>query len=158
MRCPQCAKALSELSRRCPYCMADLDLLVDYVSDLQVGLDRAEQFTKNGELGLAVWSYLEVLEIDPNNPTAREQVGQVATAVRQFDRVAPGRRWHQGPATGWFGEAFPGKVLLLVGIALVGLFTAFAIGYGLGHKAGPEDTTRTPELEKPAKPKNTLGG
>ena len=42
-----------------------------------------------GELGDAVWKYLEVLEVDPDNAVARRQVGRVATAVRQFDEKAP---------------------------------------------------------------------
>ena len=91
--CPQCTKPLREFTRRCPTCQADLDLLVDYVSHLQGGLDRAEGLTKAGELGQAIWAYLEVLEVDPDNPQARKQIGQVVTAVRQFDNVMPGRRW-----------------------------------------------------------------
>src|ERR1700741_233249 len=91
--CPQCNKNLVELTRRCSSCQADLDLLVDYVSHLQGGLERADNLTRAGELAQAVWAYLEVLEVDPDNPTARRQVGQVATAVRQFDQTAPGRRW-----------------------------------------------------------------
>src|SRR5437016_3993447 len=92
-QCPQCQKPLRELVRRCPSCQADLDLLVDYVSHLQGGLERAEHLTRAGELGQAVWAYLEVLEVDPDNATARRQVTQVATAVRQFDYAVPGRRW-----------------------------------------------------------------
>lgn len=91
--CPQCTKPMRELARRCPSCQADLDLLVDYVSHLQGGLERAENLTRAGELGQAFWAYLEVLEVDPDNPTARRQVGQVVTAVRQFDAVVPARRW-----------------------------------------------------------------
>jgi hypothetical protein len=68
-------------------------LLVNYVENLQDGLVRADALTKQGELGEAVWAYLEVLEVDPDNATARRQVGQVVTAVRQFDRAAPGRKW-----------------------------------------------------------------
>src|SRR5438552_2920598 len=94
--CPMCTKPLAELTRRCPTCMADLDLLVDYVTHLHTGLERAEQLTRAGELGQAMWAYLEVLETDPDNAAARRQVGQVATAVRQFDRTAPGRRWALG--------------------------------------------------------------
>jgi hypothetical protein len=63
------------------------------VENLQEGLVRADALTKQGELGEAVWAYLEVLEVDPDNATARRQVGQVVTAVRQFDKAAPGRRW-----------------------------------------------------------------
>src|SRR5205085_5386333 len=92
-KCPQCSKPLRELVRRCPSCQADLDLLVDYVSHLQGGLQRAENLTRSGELGQAFWAYLEVLEVDPDNAAAKRQVGQVAAAVRQFDGVAPGRRW-----------------------------------------------------------------
>src|SRR6516225_5191593 len=93
LQCPQCTKPLRELARRCPTCQADLELLVDYVGHLQGGLERAENLTRAGELGEAVWAYLAVLEVDPDNAPARRQVGQVATAVRQFDRAAPGRRW-----------------------------------------------------------------
>src|SRR6202011_318481 len=92
-QCPQCNKPLRELVRRCPSCQADLDLLVDYVSHLRGGLERAEALTKAGELGQAVWAYLEILEVDPDNAAAKRQVSQVATAVRQFDRSAPGRLW-----------------------------------------------------------------
>src|SRR5262249_36230041 len=88
--CPQCNKPLRELVRRCPSCQADLDLLVDYVSHLQGGLERAENLTRAGELGQAVWAYLEVLEVDPDNAPAKRQVGQVAAAVRQFDSLSPG--------------------------------------------------------------------
>jgi hypothetical protein len=94
--CPQCTKPLREMSRRCPSCQADLDLLVDYVSHLQGGLQRAENLVKAGELGQAIWAYLEVLEVDPDNPQARKQISQVVTAVRQFDTVIPGRRWANG--------------------------------------------------------------
>src|SRR5471030_3064494 len=87
--CPQCTKPLREFTRRCQSCQADLDLLVDYVSHLQGGLQRAENLTKAGELGQAIWAYLEVLEVDPDNPQARKQIGMVVTAVRQFDTIIP---------------------------------------------------------------------
>ena len=90
--CPQCTKPLREFSRRCPSCQADLDLLVDYVSQLQGGLERAENLTHSGELGKAFWAYLEVLETDPDNAAARRQVGQVVTAI------APIRPRRTGPA------------------------------------------------------------
>ena len=90
---PSCRKPLPALTRMCSFCQADLGLLVDYVDQLQGALDRAAGRTRAGELGEAVWAYLEVLETDPDNPTARRQVGQVVAAVRQFDRVTEGRRW-----------------------------------------------------------------
>jgi hypothetical protein len=129
-KCPQCTKPLREFTRRCPSCQADLDLLVDYVSHLQGGLERAENLVKAGDLGQAVWAYLEVLEVDPDNPTARRQVSQVVTAVRQFDTVMPGRRWSNGlppqlpktPRPWWHWAIFFGAVVLALGI-----------GFGLAH-------------------------
>jgi len=88
-----CKKSLPELERHCPACRTDLSLLVDYTDHLEVGLERAEERVRAGELGEAVWEYLQVLEVDPDHPVARRQVGQVVTAVRQFDQTAPGRVW-----------------------------------------------------------------
>ena len=70
----------------CPRCRADLSLLVEHVEHLQGGLARAEALTQRGELGEAVWAYLEVLEADPNNPTASPGIydvksGSEATAL-----------------------------------------------------------------------------
>src|SRR5437879_6184293 len=93
LTCPMCKKEVAEHALTCPRCRADLSILVDYVSHLQGGLVRAEDLTRQGELGDAVWAYLDVLEVDPDNVQARQQVGKVATAVRQFDRAAIGRRW-----------------------------------------------------------------
>jgi hypothetical protein len=123
-KCPQCTKPLREITRRCPSCQADLDLLVDYVSHLQGGLERAENLVKAGELGQAVWAYLEVLEVDPDNPTARRQVSSVVTAVRQFDTVTAGRRWAVGlppqlpkaPRPWWHWAVFAGTVLVAMGL------------------------------------------
>jgi len=72
-----------------------LSILVSYADHLQQGLKRADALTRQGELGEAVWAYLEVLEVDPDNDAARRQVARVATAVRHFDRVAVSRRWLQ---------------------------------------------------------------
>jgi hypothetical protein len=125
--CPQCTKPLREISRRCPSCQADLDLLVDYVSHLQGGLTRAENLVKAGELGQAIWAYLEVLEVDPDNPQARKQIGMVVTAVRQFDTVVPGRRWANNlpplpkSPLAWWHWAILGAAVL----------AAFAIGIGV---------------------------
>jgi hypothetical protein len=126
--CPQCAKPLRELTRRCPSCQADLDLLVDYVSHLQGGLERADNLTRAGELGKAIWAYLAVLEVDPDNQTARRQISQVVTAVRQFDAVTPSRRWanHLPPlprGSKWWHWA------LLVAV----IVSAFVIGFFVGH-------------------------
>jgi hypothetical protein len=93
LTCPMCKKRVPEMEKSCANCKTDVSLLTNYVGNLQVGLDRAEALAKAGELGEAVWAYLEVLEVDPDNVAAKRQVGQVVTAVRQFDNAAPGRRW-----------------------------------------------------------------
>ncbi len=93
LKCPMCEKAVPEHDKVCGKCGTDVSLLCNYVDDLEEGLRHADSLTRRGELGDAVWKYLEVLEIDPDNATARRHVGRVATAVRQFDEKAPGRRW-----------------------------------------------------------------
>lgn len=93
LTCPMCKKGVREDYRECPTCRTDLGLLVDYLADLDDSLAKADDYTRRGELGQAVWAYLEVLEVDPDHPEAKRQVGQVVTAVRQFDEVMPGRRW-----------------------------------------------------------------
>ena len=153
--CPQCTKPLPELTRRCPSCMADLDLLVEYVNQLERGLERADLATRAGQLDEAVWAYLAVLEVDPDNATARRQVSRVATAVRQFDRTAPGRRWlsqvrgedEDSPANRlarWLRNAFVVVVVLL----------AFALGYGLGgHTDEPTPVNPRKDEHKLKEPK-----
>jgi hypothetical protein len=93
IKCPMCRELLSDEARQCSKCRTDLSLLADYVSHLRQGLAQADTCTRAGELGDAVWAYLAVLEVDPDNTTARRQVGKVVTAVRQFDQSAEGRRW-----------------------------------------------------------------
>src|SRR5262249_48971342 len=93
LTCPMCKKKLRGLEKECLNCRTDVSLLVHYVEDLRDGVAQAEALTRAGELGEAVWAYLAVLEVDPDNAKARRQVGKVATAVRQFDQTAPGRRW-----------------------------------------------------------------
>jgi hypothetical protein len=137
--CPQCTKPLAALTKRCPSCMADLDLLVEYVSQLEEGAKRAEMLTRAGELDLTVWAYLEVLEVDPDHAAARRQVGRVATAVRQFDRTAPGRRW-LSHVRGEDGDDAAGRVARALRIAFIGLLLvlAFLLGYSWGHHAADE--------------------
>ena len=147
-QCPQCNKPLVELTRQCPSCRADLDLLVDYVATLQTGLERAESLTHSGELGKAFWAYLEVLEADPDNLAARRQIEQVVTAVRQFDKSAPGRRWLSGADNErilppWLiASVFAGLLILVVVLA-------FSLGYLLGFYA-PTETNKpdNPPAEK----------
>jgi hypothetical protein len=145
-QCPQCQKPLRELLRRCPSCQADLDLLVDYVSHLRGGLDRAVGLTKAGELGQAVWAYLEILEVDPDNAAAKKQVAQVATAVRQFDLASTGRQW-TGPSRN--GAAATGKRppptwLIYLGVAAL-VLAAFTVGYVLGGAGNYPDTNENPD-------------
>jgi hypothetical protein len=158
--CPQCNKPLVELTRQCPTCRADLDLLVEYVSGLAGSLYRAEQLTRSGELGPAVWAYLEVLEVDPDNPIAKKQVGQVATAVRQFDRTAPGRRWIQGLSPGGDGEA-TALITWLKRTALVAaLVAAFVVGFlcseGMNGIGAQPSGTNADKPAVPDKPGNQL--
>lgn len=151
--CPQCTKPLREIARRCPSCQADLDLLVDYVNHLQGGLQRAENLVKAGELGQAIWAYLEVLEVDPDNPTARKQISQVVTAVRQFDTVIPGRRWANGlppqvppsPRPWWHWAIFAGVIL-----------AAFALGIAFAKI--DLSNIELPSIPEMPKLENRLGG
>jgi len=152
--CPQCTKPLREIARRCPSCQADLDLLVDYVSHLQGGLERAENLVKAGELGQAIWAYLEVLEVDPDNPQARKQIGLVVTAVRQFDTVMPGRRWANGlpphlpnaKRPWWHWLAFSSAVIL-----------AFAAGFAIAKVPFEFSWPEVPNLPIQKKDDGQLG-
>jgi hypothetical protein len=152
-QCPQCSKNLIELTPRCPTCQADLGLLIDYVSHLHGGLERADNLTRAGELGQAVWAYLEVLEVDPDNPAARRQVSQVATAVRQFDMTAPGRRWAQGlppyPPADWL-PAWAKSAAVAVLLVLM-----FGVGYFLG--ANPSVGNPSPRPAPEMKDNSLMG-
>jgi hypothetical protein len=146
--CPMCKKPVRGLVKECPSCRADLGLLLDFVENLDDGLAKAEAQTRSGHLGQAVWAYLEVLEVDPDNPVARQKVGQVVTAVRQFDRAAPRRRWlerlrrmdHFRRWLGSVGEPQPDttlrrwmRVALWTALGLVLLALGFAGGYSVGR-------------------------
>jgi hypothetical protein len=141
LTCPMCKKTVPERSRTCPRCTTDLALLNDFVGSLQDGLTKAEALTREGRLGLAVWAYLEVLEVDPENPTARGQVGQVVTAVRQFDSAAPGRRWTERLRRNarfrqWldtWNSQRQIRVAVAVFIGAVVLAGAFTLGYLYGR-------------------------
>jgi hypothetical protein len=152
--CPQCNKPLAALVPRCPSCRADLDLLVDYVCDLRSGLDRAEKLTRAGELGQAVWAYLSVLEVDPDNAVARRQVADVAMAVRHFGTAtaAPrglGRIWHSaGKAAGWLWVGLIGLLILI----------AFGLGYVLASRSSNGDATPRDVPPKLEKSRDTLTG
>jgi hypothetical protein len=135
--------------------MADLDLLVDYVNHLQTGLEQADKLTREGELGKAVWVYLNVLEVDPDNAIARRQVGEVATAVRQFDATAPGRRWLSGFRLP--GENRAGRWLWAV-VGAILIVAAFLLGYGLASQSsGDQGPSNNPPPRLPAPPDNKLG-
>jgi hypothetical protein len=160
--CPMCKKELAEWSSECPRCRADLSILVDYVSHLQDGLVRADELTRQGELGEAVWAYLEVLEVDPDNARARQQISKVATAVRQFDRAAIGRRWlqrlqRQARFRRWLASWQEGSSslnwpIILAGLAL--LILSLLVGYGLGRLGAVREHATAPSVlvQERAKP------
>ncbi len=130
IKCPMCRDLLADTARQCKKCQTDLTLLADYVSHLRDGIARAESLTKQGELGEAVWMYLSVLEIDPDNATARRQVSKVATAVRQFDQTAPGRRWMRSLQT----ERSSLWSWILLGLLYFGsVMLAYYLGYSAHH-------------------------
>ncbi len=160
-QCPQCNKPLRELVRRCPSCQADLDLLVDFVSHLQGGVERARELTRAGELGQAVWAYLEVLEVDPDNNDAKKQIAQVATAVRQFDVAAPGRAWlKESPDGATAKKPRLGNWRTLVLALLICAAVAFIIGFMLGGlvPVGSDEADPTKEPPKLMKDNHTLSG
>jgi hypothetical protein len=157
-----CKKTVRGTAKECPTCRTDLAILVDYMSDLDSSLEKAEAKTRAGELGEAIWAYLQVLEVDPDNPEAKRQVGQVVTAVRQFDEVTPGRRWvdrlrRQARARRWAEDVrdmTPRGWLALAGAMLVAvavLFIGFAWGYQAAQPLPPAPTSTEKEKDK-AKP------
>ncbi|MCS6852529.1 MAG: tetratricopeptide repeat protein [Gemmataceae bacterium] len=133
---PTCKKALPGLCGECPHCRSDLRLLVEYVTNLEKGLQRADALARAGRLGEAIGAYLEVLEVDPDNPTAREQVGQVIRAVRAFDRALAERRWPQDRPRRWIERLLPvaGRARGRPAIPWVaGLVIGLALGSILGY-------------------------
>jgi len=158
--CPMCNKPLRELTRKCPTCQADLDLLVDYASGLQGGLQRAENLARSGELGQALWAYLEVLEVDPDNPAARKQIGQVVTAVRQFDSQSALRKMAEPSNNGAAGKKplspETQRALIFGGVFVI----VFALGVILGFiLAGGVVSTGGKNIPTPDRVRDkTLGG
>ena len=157
--CPQCNKPLRELVRRCPTCQADLDLLVDYVSHLSGGLERADNLAKAGEFGEAIWAYLEVLETDPDNGPARKQMGRVVTAVRKFDLSTPARRVAIGlpahePRGAWKwlprNEVVLGAAVMFLAGVIVGLVVGFVVPRPSGASAPEPDAALLPATEPKA--------
>src|SRR5882762_3361303 len=51
LTCPMCKKALEPRASPCPRCRADLTLLVDFMSNLDEHLNKADAALKAGELG-----------------------------------------------------------------------------------------------------------
>src|SRR5690242_14009818 len=152
LTCPMCKKSVRLSSRECPTCRTDLSLLVEYVDHLEEGLARAEELTRAGQLGEAVWAYLSVLEVDPDNAEARRQVGQVAAAVRQFDRIAVGRRWldklrrrarFRHWAESW-GRGGQGNLWVVLALGITLAIASLAVGWALG--------ARTALAARPAEP------
>jgi len=152
LTCPMCKKSVRLDSRECPTCRTDLSILVEYVDHLEDGLEKAEKLTRAGQLGKAVWAYLAVLEVDPDNAEAKRQVGQVAAAVRNFDRIAQGRRWldrlnrsarfrHWADSWGRNGQGLF-WVAFVVGITLV--LGALAVGFLLGVNSPPRTVPPQP--------------
>jgi hypothetical protein len=144
LTCPMCKKTLPDRTPRCPRCNTDLSLLTDYVEHLQDGVARADALTRQGQLGEAIWAYLEVLEVDPDNAAARQQVGRVAMAVREFDRAAPSRRWlkkigSQARFRHWLqfrlGLATVSWIFWLLVLAALVFF--FAFGFSIGLRWSP---------------------
>lgn len=146
--CPQCNKPLAEIVKQCPSCRADLSLLVNYVAGLSGTLERADQLTRQGELAQAFWIYLEVLEVDPDNPIAKRHVGQIATAVRQFDRSAPARRWAMTHLVS--DPPSPVKVAAKWAAVGVAILAAFLLGYFVANRSEPEEDSPGP-TKPPAK-------
>ncbi len=145
-QCPQCNREFTELPKECPACKTDLTLLVDHTQQLTLGLGKAEEWTRSGELAKATWAYLAVLEVDPNNPKARKQISRIATAVRQFDTTSPKKRWSLALGTeknrSWIGW-------LLVAVLVLLLPVAFAAGFYFGGQEGGDGGDPPPPIKKP---------
>src|SRR4051812_42754932 len=88
LTCPVCKKPLADPpAPQCPRCQADLSVLADIMKDVRTLLDKASAQARNGQLGAAVRTYLDVLDVDPANAAAHAALGDVLTALRGVGRV-----------------------------------------------------------------------
>jgi hypothetical protein len=133
------------MARECPSCRTDLSLLVDFHENQDDSLKRAEERTKDGDLGEAIWAYLEVLEVDPDNPTARKQVGRVVRAIRQFDQIAY-KRWRQrqrgqARARPWLDDMPFSFTWLRITMAILLLAAVLFLGFRWGYHVAQRGST-----------------
>src|SRR5258708_5928825 len=135
LTCPMCKKTLEPRTNPCSRCRADITLLVDFMGNLDEHLNKAEAAIKAGEIGDAVWAYLNVLETEPDHPVAKKQVLKVATAIRQFD---------EAKRTG-----LRNIFLLGAGFALAAVLLAGSVFYG-GYMLG--EWRATPKAVPPTAP------
>jgi uncharacterized protein YdbL (DUF1318 family) len=110
-------------------------LLVEFMDNLDEHLSKAEAAMKAGELGEAVWAYMNVLETDPEHPVAVKQVRQVATAVRQFDEA---RRTGQRTMLVLGVGAALAAVVLLIGMFVAGIW----VGKKYSSRIFPSSTSQ----------------
>lgn len=140
LNCPMCKKSVVPVAGQCPRCQADLALLCAFRDRVGDGLTRADTCLRTGSLDEAVWAYLGVLEVDPDNPVARQQVARVVSTIRQFDRVAPSRRWlkrlhRRERRTRFMEEAW--KIILCAAL----LATVSVVSYYVGYRSASQQVT-----------------
>jgi len=87
LTCPVCKKQLADPAPQCPRCQADLSVLADLMKDVRTLLDKAAAQARDGQLGAAVKTYLDVLDVDPANAVAHAALGDVLTVIRGAERV-----------------------------------------------------------------------
>ncbi len=142
LTCPMCKNSVDAVEAHCPRCQADLSLLCSFRDCVGEGLARADACLRNGALDGAVWAYLDVLEVDPDNPVARQQVAQVVTTIRHFDRVAPSRRWlkriHRKERNARWVEIAQKVLACIALLAAIG-----GVAYYFGYQAGARQTSTT---------------